>query len=82
MLCVGAMRQSHATASLIQPRNRRLLSRTNTTAAELFYCAICDRAQRQQLETRVATLAQAPLSKYPVQASLADCYRASGDTAI
>ena len=37
MLCVGAMRQSHATASLSQPRNRRLLSRTNTTAAELFY---------------------------------------------
>ena len=39
MLCVGAMRQSHATASLSQPRNRRLLSRTNTTAAELFLLA-------------------------------------------
>ena len=46
MLCV-AMLQSrlmraaghwqHHTASMMQPRNRTLLSRTNTTAAELFY---------------------------------------------
>ena len=27
----------HHTASMMQPRNRTLLSRTNTTAAELFY---------------------------------------------
>ena len=79
LVCVVALIQSRLIkaaghwqqhrASMFQARDHTLLSRTNTTAAELFTCVIYDRAQRQQWETRVATLAQAPLSKYPAQAS-------------